>query len=67
MTRRLTVNCDRNLLAHVEKLTATHSPYLTRHRLLRAALRFGITALVEADPERLTQVLLLDRDEARVG
>jgi hypothetical protein len=67
MSGRLTVNCDPNLLARVEELTTKYSPYLTRHRLLRVALRFGIAALVEADPERLTQVLLLDRDEAKVG
>ena len=61
MTQRLTINATSRMLEELQELTTKHRPFITRHRILRAAVAVGLTAL-SADPELLREVLENERE-----
>ena len=64
MAQRLTLNADSNLLGQLQDLTAKHRPFVSRHRVLRAAVRIGLSALA-ADPDLLQEVLEAELETPR--
>ena len=63
--RRLNLNGTPIMVATIDRLLAAHGPFISRHRLMRVAMRVGLRSLdKDLGLESLRQLLVEDRAEA---
>jgi hypothetical protein len=62
--QRLNVNGTPIMLATLDRLLEQHSPFVSRHRLMRIAMREGLRVIDPIDMDDLRRLLVEDRDEA---
>jgi hypothetical protein len=64
-SRRLNVNGTPTMMTTLERLLEQHSPFVSRHRLMRIALRAGLRTLdADIGVDGLRRLLVEDREDA---
>jgi hypothetical protein len=62
--QRIHINGTPLMVETIERLHDQHGPFLSRHRLMRIAMREGLRAIAPIDMDDLRRLLVEDRDEA---
>jgi hypothetical protein len=63
--RRLNLNGTPTMMSTLERLLQQHSPFISRHRLMRIAMRQGLQALdADIGMDGLRRLLVEDREDA---